>query len=121
MPASARIAIKRIYEPAEAGDGTRVLIMRLWPRGIRKEHVDRWLKELGPVKPLLRDFLDRKVDWPTYQRRYRAGLRRAEAQAQIAEVRALAGQGPVTLLCGCADATRCHRSLLQRYLQKHRV
>jgi uncharacterized protein YeaO (DUF488 family) len=121
MPANARIAIKRIYEPAEAGDGTRVLIMRLWPRGIRKERVDRWLKELGPVKSLLRDFLDGNVDWPTYQRRYRAGLRRAEAQAQITEVRALAGQGRVTLLCGCADATRCHRSLLQQYLQKHRV
>ena len=121
MSASSRIAIKRIYEPAEAGDGTRVLIMRLWPRGIRKERVDRWLKELGPVKPLLRDFLDGNVDWPTYRRRYFAGLRRAEAQAQIAEVRALAGQGRVTLLCGCADASHCHRSLLQKYLQKRQA
>lgn len=121
MPASSRIAIKRIYEPAEAADGTRVLIMRLWPRGIRRERVDHWLKELGPVKPLLRDFLDRKIDWPTYRRRYFAGLRRAEAQAQIAEVRALAGEGRVTLLCGCADASHCHRSLLQKYLQKRRV
>ncbi len=121
MPTSSRIAIKRIYEPSETTDGARVLIMRLWPRGIRKERVDRWLKELGPVKPLLRDFLDGNVDWPTYRRRYLAGLRRAEAQAQIAEVRALAGHGPVTLLCGCSDPTRCHRSLLQEYLQKHLV
>jgi uncharacterized protein YeaO (DUF488 family) len=121
MSPSARIAIKRIYQPAEAGDGTRVLIMRLWPRGIRKERVDRWLKELGPVKPLLRDFLDRKVDWPTYRRRYLAGLERPEARAQLDEVHALAREGRVTLLCGCADATHCHRSLLQEYLQKPRV
>jgi len=115
------IAIKRIYEPADAGDGTRVLIMRLWPRGIRKERVDRWLKELGPIKPLLRDFLDRKVDWSTYCRRYLAGLERPEARAQLDEVQALAREGRVTLLCGCADARHCHRSLLQEYLQKHRV
>jgi len=110
------IATKRIYEPAADDDGTRVLIMRLWPRGIKKERVDRWLKELGPVKELLRAFLDGKVDWPTYTRRYLAGLERPEAQAQVDEVRALARKGRVTLLCGCADENRCHRSLLARYL-----
>jgi uncharacterized protein YeaO (DUF488 family) len=115
------IATKRIYEPAAASDGTRVLIMRLWPRGIRKERVDRWLRELGPIKPLLRDFLDGKVDWPTYRRRYHAGLRRPEAKEELAEVRTLARQGPVTLLCGCADENHCHRSLLAAYLAKHPV
>jgi uncharacterized protein YeaO (DUF488 family) len=112
------IATKRIYEPAADDDGTRVLIMRLWPRGIKKERVDRWLKELGPIKPLLRDFLDGNVDWPTYRRRYLAGLDRPEAQAQLAEVRALARGGRVTLLCGCADERRCHRSLLAAYLRE---
>ena len=110
------IAIKRIYEPADPADGTRVLIMRRWPRGIRKDRVDLWRKELGPVKELLRDFLDKKIDWSTYTRRYLAGLERAEAQEAIAEVKALAGKGRVTLLCGCADQTHCHRSLLAGYL-----
>jgi uncharacterized protein YeaO (DUF488 family) len=112
-----RIATKRIYEPADASDGTRVLIMRLWPRGIRKDRVTMWRKELGPVKELLRDFLDKKIDWPTYTRRYLAGLERPEAQEAIAEVRALAENGRVTLLCGCADETHCHRSLLSAYLR----
>jgi uncharacterized protein YeaO (DUF488 family) len=112
------IATKRIYAPADPADGTRVLIMRLWPRGIRKERVDRWLKELGPIKPLLRDFLDRKVDWPTYTARYLAGLERPEAQEALAEVSALAREGRVTLLCGCADETHCHRSLLRAHLQE---
>ena len=111
------IGVKRIYAPADQADGTRVLIMRLWPRGIRKERVDLWRKELGPVKELLRDFLDKKVDWPTYMRRYLAGLERPEAGEAIAEVRALARKGRVTLLCGCADETHCHRSLLASYLR----
>ena len=115
MPPSPRISTKRIYEAADPADGTRVLIMRLWPRGIRKDRVDLWRKELGPVKELLRDFLDKNIDWPTYTRRYLAGLERPEAQAAIAEVRALAREGRVTLLCGCADETRCHRSLLLAY------
>jgi uncharacterized protein YeaO (DUF488 family) len=116
MAPRARIATKRIYEPADPGDGTRVLIMRLWPRGIRKDRVHLWRKELGPVKELLREFLDDKIDWPTYTRRYLAGLERPEAQEAIAEVRALAREGRVTLLCGCADERRCHRSLLAAYL-----
>lgn len=114
-----RIVTKRIYDPSDPSDGTRVLIMRLWPRGIRKERVDRWLKELGPVKELLRAFLDKTIDWEGYTPRYLAGLERPEAQAAIAEVRALAEQGRVTLLCGCADERHCHRSLLSAYLNKH--
>ena len=111
------IFTKRIYDPSAASDGTRVLIMRLWPRGIRKDRVDRWLKELGPVKELLRAFLDGQVDWLAYIPRYLADLSRPEAQAAIAEVRELARQGPVTLLCGCADERHCHRSLLAKYLK----
>lgn len=112
----ADIVTKRIYEPSAASDGYRVLIMRLWPRGIRKEHVDAWLKELGPVPTLLREFLDERITWDEYVPRYRAGLRRPEAQAAIAEVRRRAREGRVTLLCGCADEQRCHRSLLRAYL-----
>jgi uncharacterized protein YeaO (DUF488 family) len=90
--------------------------MRYWPRGIRKERVDVWLRELAPVVPLLRAYLDGKIDWDEYTPRYLAGLQRPEARAALAEVRALAGRGPITLLCGCPDPTRCHRTLLQRHL-----
>jgi uncharacterized protein YeaO (DUF488 family) len=112
----ADIVTKRIYEPSAASDGYRVLIMRLWPRGIRKERVDTWLKELGPVPTLLREFLDERITWDEYVPRYLAGLARPEAQAAIAEVRRHARDGRVTLLCGCAEEARCHRSLLRGYL-----
>ena len=111
-----RVKTKRIYEPATPGDGTRVLIMRYWPRGIRKEKVDVWLRELAPVIPLLRSYLDGKITWAQYRPRYFAGLERPEAQAAAAEARALARKGPITLLCGCADPRRCHRTLLQKHL-----
>ena len=110
------IVTKRIYEPAAAADGHRVLIMRLWPRGIRKERVHTWLKELGPVPTLLRAFLDGRITWAQYVPRYLAGLARPEAQQAIAEVRRRAREGRVTLLCGCADERRCHRSLLRAHL-----
>ena len=113
---AASIGTKRIYAPAAADDGHRVLIMRLWPRGIRKERVDAWLKELGPVPALLREFLDERITWEHYVPRYLAGLERPEAQEAIAEVRRRAREGRVTLLCGCADEARCHRSLLRAYL-----
>ena len=110
------IAAKRIYDPPDDADGTRVLIMRLWPRGIKKSRVDLWLKELGPVLPLLRAFRGGELDWAQYTRRYLAGLERPEAQAQLSQVRAAAKEGTVTLLCGCPDEARCHRSLLRAYL-----
>jgi uncharacterized protein YeaO (DUF488 family) len=111
-----RVKTARIYDPAAPGEGTRVLIMRYWPRGIRREKVDVWLRELAPIIPLLRAYLDGKITWAQYRPRYRAGLRRPEAQAALAEVRALARRGPVTLLCGCADPQRCHRTLLRKHL-----
>ncbi|HEV8584725.1 MAG TPA: DUF488 family protein [Methylomirabilota bacterium] len=110
------VVTRRVYEPATAADGHRVLIMRLWPRGIRKERVSQWLKELGPVPELLRAYLDEKLTWTQYVPRYLAGLERPEAQAAVAEVRARAAKGRVTLLCGCADEAHCHRSLLKAYL-----
>ena len=110
------VVTRRIYEPAAADDGHRVLIMRLWPRGIRKERVSVWLKELGPVPELLRAYLDDTITWEQYVPRYLAGLARPEAQAAIAEVRRRGATGRVTLLCGCPEEARCHRSLLKAYL-----
>jgi uncharacterized protein YeaO (DUF488 family) len=110
------VKTKRVYEPAASDDGTRVLIMRYWPRGIRKERIDVWLRELAPVVPLLRSYLDEKITWAQYVPRYLAGLRRPEARQALGELRTLASRGRVTLLCGCPDPQRCHRTLLQRYL-----
>lgn len=113
---SSRIRAKRVYDPGSPEDGTRVLIMRLWPRGIRKDRVDLWLKELGPVVTLLRAFRSGAIGWDEYVPRYLAGLERPEAREHVDRALALAREGPVTLVCGCPDEARCHRSLLRDYL-----
>lgn len=113
-----RVQTGRVYDPPARDDGRRVLVMRLWPRGVRRSRVDLWLRELGPVPTLMRGFLAGRIPWAEYRRRYLAGLRRPEARAQLAELRALARGGRVTLLCWCHDATRCHRSLLKARLER---
>jgi uncharacterized protein YeaO (DUF488 family) len=90
--------------------------MRLWPRGVRREAVDLWLRDLGAQVADIRAFKAGRIGWPEMRHRYLAGLGRPEASPAFARLLALARQGPVTLLCGCAEATRCHRSLLQARL-----
>ena len=77
------VRLKRVYEPREEPDGLRVLVMRRWPRGIRKERVDLWLKELGADLDLLRDWKAGRVTWPERRKRYLDGLRAAAAAAQV--------------------------------------
>ncbi len=114
------IRTKRVYEPKATEDGTRVLVMRLWPRGIRKETVDLWLKELGAELANLKAYKAGTIDWPEMRRRYLAGLARPDCQAALGELRRLAAPGTVTLLCSCEDETRCHRTLLAAALATKR-
>ncbi|HET8577882.1 MAG TPA: DUF488 family protein [Methylomirabilota bacterium] len=109
---------KRIYEPAARSDGLRVLVMRLWPRGVRKVAVDLWLKDLGADVANIRAFKAGRLTWPEMRRRYLAGLKRPAAAQALARLRALARRRSVTLLCSCEDAARCHRSLLKARLRR---
>ncbi len=70
------IKLKRVYEHAAPSDGLRVLVDRLWPRGIRKEeaHIDEWLKDIAPSTELREWFEHDPAKWPVFQQRYRAEL-----------------------------------------------
>ena len=114
------VRTKRIYEPAAPSDGLRVLVMRLWPRGIRKSQVDLWLRDLGAEIANLRLWNAGRLSWPELRRRYLAGLRRPPASEALATLRALARRRRVTLLCSCADAAHCHRTLLAGALGRNR-
>jgi uncharacterized protein YeaO (DUF488 family) len=106
---------KRIYDPPAPSDGERVLVMRLWPRGVRKDAVDSWEKELGPSVDLLRDYRDGKITWAEFARRYRAEMR-AQTEA-VERLRRRARRRTVTLLCGCEEEPRCHRGLLRKVVE----
>ena len=113
------IRLKRVYDPPSPEDGFRLLIMRLWPRGIRKTAVSTWEKELGPSLDLLKGFRAGKVGWEEYTRRYRA-----EMAAKPDLLRAWAERArreDITLLCGCKDESHCHRLLLKDLLEQLQI
>ena len=99
------IAIKRAYEPAAPEDGVRVLIDRLWPRGVRTAaaRIDRWEKELAPSDALRRWFGHDPARFSEFRARYLAELRTAPARAVLAELAKLAARGRVTLVYGARD------------------
>jgi len=109
-----RVRTKRIAEPAAADDGTRVLVMRLWPRGVKRTSADHWLRGLGTPLDLIRQWKAGTISWETLETAYRRHLRTAEARADLAALTALARRGRVTLLCTCPDEARCHRGILKR-------
>ena len=97
------IRLKRAYETPAPGDGVRVLVDRLWPRGLRKADaaIDRWLKEVAPSTELRRWFGHDPGRWSEFRRRYRAELSRKPEF--LNELRAMASQEPITLVYGARD------------------
>ncbi|HEX7329321.1 MAG TPA: DUF488 family protein [Casimicrobiaceae bacterium] len=95
--------MKRAYEPAAAGDGARVLVDRLWPRGVRKEDaaLHSWAKELAPSDALRRWFGHDPSRWDEFRRRYRSEL--AEKRDAVGNLRGLAREGTLTLVYGARD------------------
>ena len=98
------VKIKRIYEPAAPEDGQRILVDRLWPRGVAKAeaHIDLWLKEVAPSADLRRWFGHKPERWAEFQKRYLAELKDNPA---FEDLRRLARGKPTTLLYGARDET----------------
>ena len=112
------IRIKRVYDPPERGDGARLLVDRLWPRGIKKTDLcmDAWLKDVAPSVPLRRWFGHDPARWPQFRRRYFAELAlRPEAWKPIREA---ARRGNVTLLYSARDEKHNNALALMDYLRK---
>jgi uncharacterized protein YeaO (DUF488 family) len=113
---TANVKIKRAYEPAEAKDGKRVLVDRLWPRGVSKQEarLDQWNRELAPSAELRRWFGHRLSRWHEFSRRYRLEL--ARHSRALGELRHQAEQGPVTLIYAAKDKRHNHAIVLKSVL-----
>ena len=111
-----KIQIKRIYDPPQASDGFRVLVDRLWPRGISKERaaLDLWMKDIAPSDELRRWFGHDQARWKEFQTRYRAELK--DHQSDLAELRAKTRKGTVTLLFGARDQDHNEAVVLAKIL-----
>ncbi len=99
------VRIKRAYEPVSRSDGTRILVDRLWPRGIKKDAagVSKWMRELSPSNELRKSFCHDAARWEEFRKRYKAELKRPEALAMLNELEAMAARGTVTLVYGAKD------------------
>lgn len=112
----ARIGIKRVYEPRSSGDGWRILVERLWPRGVRKEdlHADSWEKEVAPSSELRKWYGHDVSRWPEFRRRYRKELSgNSDAWRHILDT---ARKRKVTLLFSARDVEHNSAVVLRDYL-----
>lgn len=109
------IVIKRVYEPVAEADGKRILVDRLWPRGLGKAEakIDIWLKDVAPSTELRKWFGHDPAKWEEFQKKYRAELQGSPALAKLA---ALAKEEKVTLLFAAKDTEHCHAVVLQDIL-----
>lgn len=115
---SVMIALKRIYDEPAPDDGTRVLVERLWPRGLSKEraHVDVWLKEVAPSHELRTWYGHDPEKFAEFRRRYEAELASQTGRAALAQLRDLVGQGPVTLVFAAHDTEYSNAVVLRDLL-----
>jgi uncharacterized protein YeaO (DUF488 family) len=115
------IRLKRVYEPASEADGTRILVDRLWPRGIAKAKagIDLWLKDLSPSDDLRKRFHAPPDQWQAFCDAYAAELAGNGPQAALSTLRDNVQKGPVTLLYAAKDEQHNNAAALKAWLAQH--
>lgn len=114
-----KIALKRTYEEPDGNDGYRILVDRLWPRGIKKEEasIDDWLKDIGPSNELRKWFGHDPEKWPEFKNRYFRELEEnSEMLKQLAEV--VKNRRQVTLVFSAKDSEHNNAVALKEYLEE---
>jgi len=107
---------KTVYDKPEALDGKRILVMRTWPRGVSKDKVDLWMRDLGTDRELIRKWKAGKVSWDKFAAEYKKSLKGKEDM-----LRNLAKESrteTITLLCTDKNPNQCHRSLLKSAIEE---
>jgi uncharacterized protein YeaO (DUF488 family) len=112
------LKIKRVYDPVSTDDGKRILIDRLWPRGIKKEeaHVDEWLKEIAPSNELRKWYSHDPAKWAEFRKRYKEEL--AGKSELLKKIKAEARKQTVTLLFSTKELERNNAVALKEMLDQ---
>ena len=115
-----KIKIKRVYEEPDKDDGVRILVDRLWPRGLTKEKasVDLWLKEIAPSTQLRKWFAHDPDKWKSFRGRYETEIRRNDDLIKV--LRDKAREGTVTLIYGARDEKHNEALVLKQFLERSR-
>ena len=113
-----RIAVRRAYDPPETGEQLRVLVDRLWPRGVARDSVDLWLKDIAPSTELRKWYGHEPERWPNFRTKYLKELERNPGA--VNELRKAARGKTVTLLYGARDRERNQAVVLAEFLRSKR-
>jgi uncharacterized protein YeaO (DUF488 family) len=119
MTAPAQVRLRRVYEAPDPSDGQRVLVDRLWPRGLAKNKaaVDEWLKTVAPSDELRRWYGHQPDKFPAFRQRYQQELHGTEQSGALDHLRQLASQGTVTLLTATRDIEHSQAAVLAELLR----
>lgn len=111
------IKLKRAYEPPEKEDGFRVLVDRVWPRGIKREELalDLWLKEIAPSTPLRKWFGHNPTKWPDFCEQYQAELKEKKEAVELLKEKS--ASGTLTLVFSAKDTDHSNAVALKKYLE----
>lgn len=114
------VTIKRVYAPADPADGYRVLVDRLWPRGVSREAaaIEEWLRDLAPSDDLRRWYHQHQTQWPEFRERYRRELADPALAATLDDLRERVAAGPVTLVYSSRLETDNNATVLCELLQE---
>ena len=114
------LSIKRVYQPPGNEDGVRVLVDRLWPRGLWRERaqIDLWLKEIAPSDALRRRYHGNPAAWEEFKTAYYAELNQPPAQSAVRDLLDRLSREPVTLLFAARDETRNNAVALKEWLDQ---
>ncbi len=115
-----KLRIKRVYKAPETEDGVRVLVDRLWPRGLSRERaqIDLWLKEIAPSDALRRRFHANPAGWEDFKTAYYAELEESPAQSAVRDLLDRLTREPVTVLFAARDETRNNAVALKEWLEE---
>ena len=117
------VQVRRVYDEPEPEDGARVLVDRLWPRGLRKDaaHLDEWAKDVAPSTELRKWYAHDPAKFAEFCRRYTAELATGAPRAALNQLAARAAAGPVTLLTATRDAVHSEAAVLAGLLRQDRT
>ncbi|HEX6993958.1 MAG TPA: DUF488 domain-containing protein [Gammaproteobacteria bacterium] len=118
MARKSRIRLKRVYDEPAKADGTRVLVDRIWPRGVRKDEaaIDEWLKEIAPSTELRKWFGHAPERWEEFRKRYEAEL--AENEQAVERLLDLCRRGDVTLVYAARDDEHNNARVIKELLER---
>lgn len=112
------VKMKWVYEPPSPDDGVRMLVMRFYPRGVKRHSFHEWRKELGTAPELIKAWKSGRIGWDEFASRYEEQINAdPKAQATLKELAQRAKDETITLLCSCEDEAHCHRTLLKEMIE----